>query len=433
MRGCSSTLLGKNARDVLGVSAFLRCEGPNGVRHFAPGSFILASKIETAPPPNTPPNLSDGSVNITVPDGCTVPHSNPLLTEAEIGLPGGAKDPNLSNNILGHTFTFAAPPRSQPFRIGWVTLQYKPPGQANATASTTDVNAAADMLRAVYPLPEGSVVSTPLAIDFPVVTKQTKTTPEWQVLINQFAKALLTADLPPNNPFDQIIGLLPKIAGAELAGLADAKWVGGGGTAVLMQDYGALGLATTLPHEIGHNLGLRHTNVAAPTRGCPELAEDADTAWPFPNPTIQTYGFTFDYLSSVPPERFDHMSYCPDADLWTSPCSFEALFRTNLQPMSGLPLAVEFNDLPKKHPEQRLAEPVEQWLISGLVRADATAATLEPFLRVTSSRTPETSNPSGSHCIRFSAADGSTVSSYCFSCDSRARRALRWRSKASSS
>ena len=95
----------------------------------------------------------------------------------------------------------------------------------------------------------------------------------------------------------------------------------------------------TLAHEIGHMLGLQHTNVAEPVAlggvppGCWALAPDSNALWPFATNHIQSrdestgvgvleVGFdVFSRRTLLPESTFEVMGYC--APVWISPFSFK--------------------------------------------------------------------------------------------------------------
>ena len=78
---------------------------------------------------------------------------------------------------------------------------------------------------------------------------------------------------------------------------------------------GLAGRTTTLAHEVGHNLSLRH----APCGG----AGGVDQAFPYPDGSIGVWGYDFGDGSTVPPDRGkDIMTYCHSWP-WLSDYYFE--------------------------------------------------------------------------------------------------------------
>ncbi len=80
---------------------------------------------------------------------------------------------------------------------------------------------------------------------------------------------------------------------------------------------GLAGRTTTLAHEVGHNLSLRH----APCGG----AGGVDQAFPYPDGSIGVWGYDFGDGSTVPPDRGkDIMTYCHSWP-WLSDYYFEKI------------------------------------------------------------------------------------------------------------
>ncbi|MCY3764411.1 MAG: M66 family metalloprotease [Gemmatimonadetes bacterium] len=62
--------------------------------------------------------------------------------------------------------------------------------------------------------------------------------------------------------------------------------------------------ASTIVHELGHNLGLLHAPCG------PTLPTDTDPWFPYPNGRVGAWGYDFEHSALVPPHAPDIMSYC---------------------------------------------------------------------------------------------------------------------------
>ena len=221
-------------------------------------------------------------------------------------------------------------------------------------------------------------------------------------------------------PPDKIVAWLPiavlavaKIAKTDLvSGLSDPPYIGGAGRASWVVDRKNSTIAgKVLAHEIGHNLGLRHTGQDSGA-GC-SLSFDPFTDWKFPDNTIQDPGIKFSGSAAVIPNTyFDLMAYCPYQQTWIAAFHYFQLFAGLLGEYamaSGSPTA----DGLSQTTALPAATASDYLLITGSVMKDGSAGQLDPPYRIASEVAGEASNPNGTHCIRFSGTSGA-MSDFCF-------------------
>ncbi len=195
----------------------------------------------------------------------------------------------------------------------------------------------------------------------------------------------------------------------------------------------------TLAHEVGHSLGLRHTNT---DDGCASQARDPSTNWnAFYTDlvgTIHDPGFDTKAQRLVSRGSFDVMTYCDPDKRWISPFhywqlirQFQQYFRTQtfkgIDNIVQLPPAppttgqtsektLDAEPLPGAAPIRRLAEPSDFLLVSGWVARDGLSAGFDPVYRTSSSIPGEETSPEGDHCLELQGAAGK-LAQHCFTVD----------------
>lgn len=196
---------------------------------------------------------------------------------------------------------------------------------------------------------------------------------------------------------DQLAGWLPPGGvSTDTLGMSDPVWLGSTGRVTWEVDTSAgdpLDHAFTLAHETGHNLGLRHTNLAD---GCG--AVDSATDWPYPDSTIQEVGFDVATKTIIPANKFDMLSYCspPSSDIWISPFDYNKLLKGDLAPQGSGAVPA--------------GEPAGQFLVvKGSAQADGSAGSLDSAYVITSAQPAEAPAAGGNYCLHFSGGGD-----YCF-------------------
>jgi hypothetical protein len=132
-------------------------------------------------------------------------------------------------------------------------------------------------------------------------------------------------------------GMIRPVLPGGTGGMAHAIPGRGAGSRSSTTRLGVETVNETVAHEIGHTLGLRHTNTDVPVAagsppGCYNLAVDSSTDWPFANNRIQSaarleVGFDVAARRPLDPDNtFDILSYC--VPRWISPLRYKSALTT---------------------------------------------------------------------------------------------------------
>lgn len=318
----------------------------------------------------------------------------------------------LSNNSTQLTLSFYT--RNSLF-ISYLPICWQQPGQ-QPVCPTAAINTAADILRKIFPVGDSDVQYTKLPVPSWIYKSSTLNGADWDALVAKLNKRYSLIESVDGLVEDQLAGWLPGVPGGSLLGLSDPLWSDSGlGHITLQVDSSTMNLAScspagqsfqdpidlqmTLAHEIGHNLGLRHTNTAD---SCG--AVDPSTPWPYATGTIQNFGFDVANQAVVPNTKFDVITYDspPASNIWISPFTYNQLFNGNLNPKKEISGKVG----PKGVAARYL-------VISGTVQADGSSGTLDPGYLVDSAVPSDIPSPTGNYCIRFTTA-GTPLPEYCF-------------------
>lgn len=202
--------------------------------------------------------------------------------------------------------------------------------------------------------------------------------------------------------------------GVTQGGSSDPKFLGGANLAAYGDNVSNDGMRT-FAHEIGHLLGLHHTNTPQDLidGNCYATARSIDPAsqWPWPNSLIHDWGidrwgFGWGMLNpnslKNPNSVYDFMSYCgllAYNNVWTSEYDTTSLIQ-------GL------NSLPSNRPVAKKPTSQTVFISTGIIYTDTTAA-LDP-INVVTSNTTAPSTTGTQYCLESRDSGGNPLASQCF-------------------
>jgi uncharacterized protein (TIGR03437 family) len=338
-----------------------------------------------------------------------------LTLRAEADPQSRIEDVDRSNNQLEQTFRFQ---KTRKFVIRYLPVCVQLPGQAKKCPGTKISNADHWLLK-MYPISGANLHY--LALEVPEAVWTTDLNDEGQQTLfmvhlrRRFQ--LMVAQAGGLIKFDQLAAWLPSGSTHDF-GVSDPRWLSGDGRVSLNQDTTAAisekDASATLAHEVGHNLGLRHPNTAD---GCE--AKDSGTDWPHATATIQHYGWDAADGILRRASNWDVMAYCwgQNGRVWISPFHYRKLAQSDFLPQPQAVAGEAAKTMSSLSPEPvARAASQDLALISGLVKADGTAAELSPLYRIDSAAQTSPSDPAGSHCVRFEGGGG-RLGEHCFGID----------------
>lgn len=304
-----------------------------------------------------------------------------ILLEAQVNPFASHPEQNYDNNKLSQVATFQLQPTLD---IAYIPIAYKIPETGELVRPVSGIRGAHRLLAQQFPVDQ--VIYRP----WPGFTwdEDLSTWAGGYQLIAELNRRYALASYPIPS---QLAGWLSLKGEKIAAGFSNPLWASGQGRVSWQVD--AATAFHTLAHEISHNLGRRHVNLAD---GCG--AVDDETDWPYPLSTIREEGFNVSTMEVVPSTKKDVMSYCssPAGNIWMSPHSYTRLFHSRLVPV----------------PQVRAAAEEAYLLVSGTLFADG-GGTLEPAYRFTSAREYEAPPVGTDYCLLLQDDAGTTLEQQC--------------------
>jgi hypothetical protein len=357
-------------------------------------------------------SLDDDSLNFLLPD--TWLGQGDLELKAEVNPHRTVPETDYSNNTKNVTVTLRPSPI---FLVNYVPVCYRD----LENCPTNSVSALDAMARKLYPVGGIDFLYKPLKTPrwlWPFTLVDAKDASD---LLAYLRRRYALLDSSEGVAPDQLAAWLPELNNNFNPGESDPRWGGSTGRVSYQQDSiskDAAGTpadyrdaAFTLTHEIAHNLGLRHTDKAAAVSddkgdcqsspGC--CAIDADADFPFADATIHEVGFDTVHKVAVDVTKKDLMSYCspPGSNIWISPFDYKKLIAGGLKPQA-------------RRSQLSPAAPSDYVVVTGFANRDGKGGKINSIDRLTAFAGTETSDPNGNHCLRFSDAASTILSSHCF-------------------
>ncbi|HKP51205.1 MAG TPA: hypothetical protein VJ183_00990 [Chloroflexia bacterium] len=270
---------------------------------------------------------TDASINFVVPNDLTA--AGFFSVKAVVNPAHSVTENDYGDNDTREPFEFV---QRNGLRIGYVRVGYLPPGQTVREWPTGNFAVADSVMKQLYPTADNGIQY----YELPWRVRQSRplSTTDLGEDLNLSLRDLynrIEGDKP-----DILFGWLPNsyVSTIKWGGLAEMVLSGDVGHVAWGRDSGGVFSLQVLAHEVGHDLGIRHTATRGdPSSDC-DFAADSSTDWPpsySDSATIHEVGFDVVNNRAIPSSYYDLMSYC-FSNLWISPFHYNQLYDRNLRP-----------------------------------------------------------------------------------------------------
>jgi hypothetical protein len=272
---------------------------------------------------------TEGSLNFVIPPEQAVTGAFSLRAVVN---PGNViEEKSYKNNEIVEPLEFV---QRNGLRVGYVRIGYKPPAEARFAWPPSLLNTYDPLLRKILPAPDAGVqyYELPWRVRHTRIATTEDLGNDLLLYLREFYE-----QMPSDRP-DMLIGWLDGkySQGFEYGGLAEAATPGRLGRVALVLDYQSAYSEEALAHEVGHDLGLKHTATTDdPNPPCRRSYNGDPTYWPSEyknSAAIREVGFDTVSMKVVPSSHYEFMSYC-SPNPWITAFHYRRLFDQNVKPV----------------------------------------------------------------------------------------------------